>query len=43
MSFKKILKKIRCNFFCCFKSSCSYDGNGVIDIDIDLKEKKNIK
>ena len=42
MSLKKILKKIRCNIFCCFKSSCSYNGDSP-KLDIDLKKKKNIK
>ena len=38
MSIKKILKKFRCNIFCCFKSSCSYDGDRDRDRE-DLKPK----
>ena len=37
MSLKKILKKIRCSMFCCFKSSCSYNEN----YEPKKKEKKN--
>ena len=25
MKIKKILKRLHCNIFCCFKSSCSYN------------------
>ena len=43
MSLKKILKKIRCSMFCCFKSSCSYNDNGSNDGNYEpkKKEKKN--